>query len=155
MSNPSMQLQDLAACELAGVRVTGPYGQGYEAAIQHLMQWVHQHGVATREVIFIYHDDPNTTAPEQCRTDCCITLAEPEAVALSESISRISLPGGRYATLRCQIASPEQYGAAWQQLMQELEQAGLQWDERPCFELYHHSGPQAASYDVSICIPVR
>lgn len=154
MSNQQMQTEQLAGRELAGVRVTGPYGQGYEAAMQQLMQWVHAQAIATAEVIFIYHDDPNTTAPEECRTDCCITLTAADDVPPMEGIARISLPGGRYATLRQQIASPEQYSQAWHQLMQDIEQAGLQWDNRPCFELYHQSGPQMTTYDVSICIPV-
>lgn len=69
-----MDMQHFPASHLAFVRVTGEYGKNYEPATQKLYQWASPRGLADNTCIFIYHDNPEITPAEKCRTDVCLLL---------------------------------------------------------------------------------
>jgi AraC family transcriptional regulator len=54
----TMNTVEMDARTLAYIRVTGPYGEGYDAVCHRLHQWAAPRGLEGGEWIFIYHDNP-------------------------------------------------------------------------------------------------
>lgn len=69
-----MKTIEMDARTLAYIRVTGPYGEGYDSVYGQLHQWALARGLEGSEWIFIYHDNPEMTPPAQCRTDIGVTV---------------------------------------------------------------------------------
>ncbi|MCP4325286.1 MAG: AraC family transcriptional regulator [Psychromonas sp.] len=120
---------------LAYIRVIGPYGEGYHEASAKLYKWATQYSLAGGDSIYIYHDNPEITPSDKCRTDICISV--PMGTTPPEGIELQTLPAGDYASLRQTITEQEQYASCWYDLMEQLVESKLTLDDRPCFELYH------------------
>ncbi|KFK57664.1 AraC family transcriptional regulator, partial [Vibrio vulnificus] len=99
-----------------------------------------------------YHDKPEITPADKCRTDICLLNCE-KAEGNGE-IEIKDFPGGEYAFIRKTITDNAQYATAWDELMAQLVERGLESDERPCFELYHSYDPKTQHADVSFCTAV-
>ena len=150
-------LATLAERTLAYIRVTGPYGQGYEAASNRLYQWAGAHQLADGECLFIYLDNPEITPADKCRTDIAITLppAQADSVPVHGDIEKQHIPGGSYALLRRHVYKPEQYRQYWEEAIAAIVAQGWQIeDDRPCFELYHHYDAASGEADVSFCTAI-
>jgi len=137
---------------IAYVRVVGPYGENYEPAVQKLYLWAGAKGV-TGECLFIYHDNPDITPADKCRTD--IALVVPDEIKPSNGIEVTTVPAGSYAVLRKTVEEKPQYGQFWNQLIEETVAQGIELDERPCFELYHAYDQQTGRADVSFCEAIK
>lgn len=137
---------------IAYVRVVGPYGENYEPAVQKLYLWAGAKGV-TGECLFIYHDNPDITPADKCRTD--IALVAPDDIEASNGIEVATIPAGSYAVLRKTVEDKPQYGQYWNQLIEETVAQGIELDERPCFELYHSYDQQTGCADVSFCEAIK
>lgn len=137
---------------IAYVRVVGPYGENYESAVQKLYLWAGAKGV-TGECLFIYHDNPDITPADKCRTD--IALVVPDDIEPSNGIEVTTVPAGSYAVLRKTVEEKPQYGQFWNQLIEETVAQGIELDERPCFELYHSYDQQTGRADVSFCEAIK
>ncbi len=148
-----MKTEQMAPLTLAYIRVTGPYGTGYEPVCDQLYQWSAEQGQTEGEWIFIYHDNPEITAPQQCRTDICVTVAA--GTKGSGNVEIQQLAGGRYGQSRFTVTDPAQYPALWQQHIGEVVAAGFEFDDRPCFELYHSFDPVTKVADVSFCSSLK
>ncbi|NVD08605.1 AraC family transcriptional regulator [Vibrio sp. JPW-9-11-11] len=148
-----METQQFAASKLAYIRVTGPYGEGYEEPSGRLYQWAGMKGLAGNTCIFIYHDNPEITPSDKCRTDICLMV--PEDTQAPEGIELQDFPGGEYAVMRQKITQVTQYAKAWDDLMSNVIESGIESDDRPCFELYHSFDPQTQHADVSFCTAIK
>jgi len=138
---------------LAYIRVTGPYGENYEQALSKLYQWAAVEGVADATCISIYHDNPELTPPEKCRTDICLMV--PESVKVSGDVELQVFPGGAYGTMRKTITDKSQYGPAWNEHISQIVELGIEMDDRPCFELYHSYDNEKEIADVSFCSAIK
>ncbi|GAB3521172.1 AraC family transcriptional regulator [Photobacterium alginatilyticum] len=138
---------------LAYVRVTGPYGENYEPALGKLYQWAGAKGLQDGQCVFIYHDNPEATPADKCRTDICLTV--PEDTEGSQGIEVKKVPAGSYASIRETVTEQSQYGTFWESLMEQIVASGLEVDDRPCFELYHSYNPETRVADVSFCEPIK
>lgn len=138
---------------LAYTRVTGTYGEGYETAIGKVFQWAGAKGVSDGEMIFIYHDNPELTPSDKCRTDICISV--PAGTEVSNGIELKILPAGGYASIRSNINGKGDFGQYWDELLEQVVESGLDVDERPCFELYHSYNPETEVGDVSFYTAVK
>ena len=145
-----LKTQEINQKLLAYIRVTGPYGKGYEEPIAKLYQWAETHSLAEGESIFIYHDNPEITPNEKCRTDICIAV--PQGTAVPKGIELQVLPAGSYAYIRETITEKSQYALCWDHLMSQAVKSGLALDERPCFELYFHYDLEKDIADVGFYI---
>ncbi len=148
-----METQNFTATKLAYVRVTGPYGEGYQEASGRLYQWAGMKGLTENTCIFIYHDNPEVTPSDKCRTDICLMV--PEDTDVINGIELQDFPGGEYAVMRQNITQHSQYALAWDDLMSKVIESGLENDDRPCFELYHSYDPQTQHADVSFCTAIK
>ncbi|MGD8233557.1 AraC family transcriptional regulator [Vibrio sp. TRT 1302] len=149
----TMELQQFDATKLAYVRVTGPYGEGYQEATERLYQWAGMKGLAGNTCIFIYHDNPEITPNDKCRTDICLMV--PEDTEVPQNIELQDFPGGQYAVMRQKITEQSQYSKAWDDLMDNVINSGMENDDRPCFELYHSYDPETQHSDVSFCTAIK
>ncbi|PSW06628.1 AraC family transcriptional regulator [Photobacterium lipolyticum] len=138
---------------LAYTRVTGPYGENYEPASAKLYQWAGAKGLSDGECLFIYHDNPDITPAEKCRTDICITV--PDDTEVSGEIELQELPEGGYASIRGTVTEKSQYGQYWQELLGQVVESGLECDKRPCFELYHSYDCETGVADVSFYTAIK
>lgn len=149
----TMERKQFEPTTLAYVRVTGPYGENYEPAIGKLYQWAGAEGVADATCIFIYHDNPELTPVDKCRTDICLMV--PESVKIAGDIELQAFVGGEYATLRTTITDKQQYGPAWNDHISQIVDLGIEMDDRPCFELYHSYDAEKGITDVSFCSAIK
>lgn len=153
IKDTNMKTQHFEPRNIAYIRVTGAYGEDYQAASDKLYAWAGPLGLAEGECIFIYHDNPEITPAEKCRTDICITV--PKGTPIPAGIETTLLPAGKYATMREQITDKRQYPLNWQKLMSQAVNAGMEFDQRPCFELYHQYDPATGHADVSFCSAIK
>ncbi|MFQ2625094.1 GyrI-like domain-containing protein [Aeromonas caviae] len=149
----TMNTVEMDARTLAYIRVTGPYGEGYDAVCHRLHQWAAPRGLEGGEWIFIYHDNPEVTPPAQCRTD--IGISVPVGTQGSGEVEIQHIPAGRYAQSRYLITDRSQYGERWQEHIGDIVAAGLAFGDGPCFELYHSVSNDPLRDDVSFCSSVR
>ncbi|WP_283132095.1 AraC family transcriptional regulator [Enterovibrio norvegicus] len=148
-----METQYFERAKLAYVRVTGPYGEGYEPAAGKLYQWAGPKGLAEATCLFIYHDNPEITPAEKCRTDICLMV--PEDTTVQGDIELQDFPGGSYGVMRKTITDFSQYSGAWDDIMTDMINSGLEPDNRPCFEWYHTYDQEHHIADVSFCTPIK
>ncbi len=148
-----MKTQNFEATKLAYIRVNGPYGENYEEAANRLYQWAGMKDLTGNTCIFIYHDNPEITPTEKCRTDICLMV--PENTTVANGIELQDFPGGLYAVVRENITDKTQYPKAWDHLMAKVVESGIESDDRPCFELYHSYDPNTHHADVSFCTAIK
>jgi len=142
--------------QIAYLRHVGPYGEPIGAFWQtRVYPWMVTHGLVGQPRYGISHDDPNVTAPEQCRYDAGCEI--PAHLLVGADAHRTTIPGGKYAALNFKGVVAE-FEPAWEALLRDwLPSSGLQLDNRPMFEYY----PIDSSYDPStgvleckLCVPV-
>lgn len=149
----TMNTVEMDARTLAYIRVTGPYGEGYDAVCHRLHLWAAPRGLEGGEWIFIYHDNPEVTPPAQCRTD--IGISVPVGTLGAGEVEIQLIPAGCYAQSRYLITDRSQYGERWQEHIGDIVAAGLAFGDGPCFELYHSVSNDPLRDDVSFCSSVR
>lgn len=148
----NMEIKTFESTKLAYIRVTGPYGENYVPASNQLYSWAEPEGLAGNTSIFIYHDNPEITAAEKCRTDICLFIAS--NISPPKGIEVKEFTGGKYACIRQKISDKSQYSLAWDDLMNQVVNQGIETDDRPCFELYHHYDLETETSDVSFCVAI-
>lgn len=162
----TVNVVERAETTIAYVRHVGPYF-GDEKLFQRLFATLHKWGTprnlvsrgVTEEVV-IYHDDPDTVAPEKLRISCGISV--PAETEVSGDVGKLTLDAGTYAEARFVVKANE-FGGAWVWLYGTwLPESGYQPDDRLCFERYPDTEPEAEidlstgrTFTVDICIPVR
>jgi AraC family transcriptional regulator len=141
---------------IAYLRHVGSYGQPISSFWQQqVYPWMVTNNLLQRPRYGISHDDPNITAPEQCRYDAGVEV--PAQSELSGPAFRTTIPGGRYASAYFN-GTVHQIGDAWTAVLRDwLPPSGMKLDGRPSFEYY----PPGSSFDAAtgafdchICIPV-
>ncbi|MGF1698501.1 AraC family transcriptional regulator [Vibrio lamellibrachiae] len=153
MTTETMEIQHFDAANLAYVRVNGPYGENYDPAIGKLYGWAGPNGFAQNGSIFIYHDNPEITPDEKCRTDICLFVDEDTVP--TNGIEAKPFSGGKYGVIRKTITDKSQYASTWDLLMSQIVEQGIDSDDRPCFEFYHSYDLKTGVADVSFCTAVR
>ena len=148
-----MKSEVIAEKTLAYVRVTGPYGENYESALDNLYQWAGERGLQNGQCLFIYHDDPDFVPAEKCTTDLCLTV--PAATTAEGDIHLQSLPPGKYCVMRKIVKHKSEYKTLWGALKKMVKELGLQVDDRPCFELYHSYDVDTHMGDVGFYLAVK
>ncbi len=156
-----VEVKELPEMHVAYVRHTGPYkndGELFRRLFTRIMQWAGSRNLLRfpeTKVIAIYHDDPAITDEVKQRVSCCVSV--PADTKADGEIGRMTIPRGKYALARFELAVGE-YEEAWSAVFKGwLPASGWQCDDRPCFELYHNNcdeHPQKKSI-VDICVPVR
>ena len=97
-------IKDMPAWHVAYVRKLGPYGkETCEAAFGELMGWAGPKGLLGKSPMMgVYWDNPEVTAPDQCRVDACLVV--PEDLAVEAPVALQDIAGGSYAVCEVQRA---------------------------------------------------
>jgi AraC family transcriptional regulator len=144
LAEPSMNVNviERQAVRVVYLRHVGPYGPAVARFWQQrFYPYAAHRGLTGRPCYGISHDDPDITAPEQCRFDIC-TEVDDAFVATGEGLVT-TIPGGKYALLPF-TGTPQAIHEAWSALLREwLPASGWQLDGRPTFEYY----PPNADYN--------
>lgn len=161
----NVQVLDRPEITLAYVRHTGPYF-GDELLFQRLFTtlftWAGPRDLIRRgetETIIIYHDNPETVAPEKHRISCCIPVAPEQEV--SGEVGKLTLPAARYAEAQFRL-NAQQFAGAWNWVFGVwMPESGYQPADGLCYERYRDAEPEAEldgstghDFDVTICVPV-
>ena len=149
------EVKEMPELHVAYVRKMGPYGkETCEAAFGELMRWAGPRGFAeSGQTLTVYWDNPEVTAPEQCRVDACVTV--PEGIAVDAPVALQVMAGGRYAVCRIETKA-DHFDAAWQAAFAWVVDHGHECAERPCYELYHQVGAKSPDglWIFDICVPL-
>lgn len=103
-----------------------------------------------------YYDDPGVTPPEELRLDACMTVADD--VEVEGDIKKQTLPGGKYLVMRAELTGTEEYGPAWEKIVEWLIQNNLEIDmSRASYEIYLNDPEQHPQkhHVLDICMPVK
>lgn len=152
-----VEIKDLPELTVAYARHVGPF-DGIPEAFERLARWAGPRGLFARpgaKTLAVYHDSPEATEAAKLRSSACLTV--PPGTEVSGDINLMTIPGGKFAVARFEIA-PDQFGDAWDALMGEwFPSSGWQPDDRMCYEVYlsepdkHPEG----KFVLDICEPVR
>lgn len=151
----AMKIDTFPKTAVAYVRVTGPYGEGYDKACETLFRWAGPEGLAGGDTLFIYHDNPEMVPEEQCRTDVCLVVPEGTQPPSAAGIEFQYVPAGRYATMRKMITDYKDFAPAWDELMSQVVESEFELEDRPCFEYYHAADPSKPEFDTTFFTAVK
>lgn len=148
------EIKTLPPWHIAYARRIGPYGkETCQAAAGELFAWMGKNRIApTGPMLMIYWDDPQVTAPENCRVDACFAVS-PDA-AIEPPIAARDLPGGSYLVCDFTIAASKSFHDAWSETYRELMNRSLECADGPPLEIYHNDGADG-TFEISICIPLK
>lgn len=153
----NVRIIDLPKSHVAYQRLIGPYGpvigRFWRSTIT---PWMHSNGLSDQRCYGINYDDPFTTTANKYRYDACVEV--PKHFVASGEVDTRTLPGGRYAVASFKGRIGE-VANAWRWLTHVwMPSSGLQYDNRPRFEMFSpltaldaHTG----EFSCDICIPVR
>ena len=145
--------KEMPAWHVAYARKMGPYGKATaEASFGELMRWAGPRGLIGKgPMMGMYWDNPEVTAPDQCRTDACLPV--PPGTKVDAPIALQDIAGGPY--LVCEFDVPiTGFGPAWEEAFRYLVDKGLECADRPCYELYHDDC-RGKTCRFDICIPLK
>ena len=156
-----VEVKELPEMPIAYVRHIGPYqgdGQLFTSLFGKLMQWAGPRGLfipGQTQMLSAYHEDPDITDAQNLRVTVAITV--PADTPVEGEIGYMTLPAGRYAVARFELADTE-YGDAWDAVYRGwLPESGYEPADGLPFEWYrndprtHPEGKQI----VDICVPVK
>ena len=135
-------------------RRTDAYGPENLPLMRRMKTWLMQNDLMHDDTVILAMvlDNPQTTAPEQCRYDvCAVTDAVPPACDAHAPAQRV-LSGGGYLTFVI-AHTPEALQAAWGACIPETVRLGYQPDfSRPVLERY--AGPMIERHQCELCVPI-
>ncbi len=135
----NVTIKEMPELRLGTVRHIGPY-QHISEAFQRLGAIAGPAGLISgpaAAMIGVYHDDPETTPPEELRSDAALAVS-PEA-QLPEGLVELRLPAGRYASMT-HVGPYTQLGDAWARFMGEwLPNSGHRVGVGMSYEIYRNT----------------
>lgn len=147
--DPAMEVEitEMPELRLGAVHHVGPY-QHISQAFAKLGAIVGPAGLifASSKMIGVYHDEPETTPPQDLQSDAAISI--PKHVPLPEGLTEMTLPAGRYARA-VHVGPYAQLGDAWARLMGDwLPKSGHRVGEGKSYEIYLNTPENARPEDL-------
>ncbi|MEN1937471.1 GyrI-like domain-containing protein [Paenibacillus sp. 102] len=148
----NIKIENLPKYRIAYVRQVGPYGSDNVQAMKKLKNWAEKNNLLAETAIIlgISQDNPETTAPVNCRYDACIVISNDYPI--DDTVSESEVPGGRYAICKVKHTA-EDIQKAWAEIFSELLNSGYQMDTKPIFERYIVE--MVYSDYCEICVPIK
>ncbi|MDF2905471.1 MAG: gyrI-like small molecule binding domain protein [Herbinix sp.] len=146
-------IEEIPNYKIAYLRQTGPYGQDNVSIMEQLKYWAESNNLLTEQsvILGIAHDNPEYTAPEECRYDTCLVISEEYCIE-DENIMEGSIDGGIYAVIKMSHTA-EAVEEAWQKIFPDLFKQGYQMDEaRPIIERYQTE--LVRNHYCELCVPI-
>ncbi len=149
------EAKSMPAFHVAFLRHVGPYHE-IGAAFGKIAGWAGAKGLIGPGAQFlgIYHDDPSQTPAAELRSDACLVV--PEGTEVDGDVQLGDIPSGLYAVLRGEVLAEEIKGL-WDGLVPWIQANGYQWDDRPCYELYHndHETHPEKKFIMDVCGAIK
>ncbi|HXT18353.1 MAG TPA: AraC family transcriptional regulator [Gemmatimonadaceae bacterium] len=152
-----VDIEDKPAMRAAGVRHIGPYIQINEAfgRLGAIAGPAGLFGHPGAVMIALYHDDPESTAADQLRSDAAIVV--PEGVKIPDTLTEHRLPARRYA---CTVHKGpyERLGDTWARFMGEWIPANaVRIAQGESYERYLNDPTRTPKEELltEICVPVE
>lgn len=133
-----VKIKQMPELRVGAVRHTGPYNQ-IRQAFERLGSIAGPAGLERpgATMLAIYHDDPDTTPPDQLRSDAAIVV--PEHVPLPKGLVEQRIAAGRYACT-VHVGPYEELGDAWARFMGEwLPASGHRIGRGVSYEIYRNT----------------
>jgi AraC family transcriptional regulator len=148
LDTTALRIEEIADVRLAALRHIGPY---YEIGNTFSKLRPPTPGTTTYA---LYYDDPESTPPDQLRSDACYELQEEEEPCDGTEVVKIN--GGKYVVYR-HTGSYTGLNAAWGTFMKLLANSDYCSRPGPCFELYVDNCmvTQAESLRTDLYAPIR
>ncbi|MDY0392650.1 MAG: GyrI-like domain-containing protein [Candidatus Bipolaricaulis sp.] len=152
----TVEVKELPELHVACIRHVGSYNR-IGSAFEKLMHWAGPRGLLRfpeTKVLAVYHDDPDVVEEANLTSSACITV--PTGTSVGGDVEAMTVPGGLFAVAHVEIAA-DQFGAAWNALMEWLATSGYRPDDRMCYEVYlndHETHPER-KFILDICEPIR
>ncbi len=135
-----VEIDQQPARRLAAVRHIGPYnqiGSAFGELGQRLGPAIGALAMQGAAMIALYHDDPESVAPDELRSDAAVVV--PEDFPLPPRVTEQRLPAGRYAST-LHVGPYDQLGDVWLRFMGEwLPESGEHVAASPAVETYLNS----------------
>lgn len=156
-----VEVKELDAFDLAYVRHIGPYKGNsglFERLWGEICGWAGPRGLiipGKTKFISVYYDNPDITDEDKLRLDVCLSV--PSDTVVNPPFGKMTMPKGKYAVCKMDIAMDE-FQDAWNFVYGEwLPQSGFQPDDRPCYENYLSSPGEHTPGRVilEIVVPVK
>ncbi len=150
-SEMNIKIDTLPNYRIAYVRQVGPYGPHNVKVMEKLKRLAKKKGLFTKDsiILSIARDNPEETAPENCRYDAGIVISSEYHV--DDDFSEDQLVGGQYAIYKVKHTA-EEIQKAWATIFSGLLEAGYEVDPRPIFERYYGDNNEIDYCD--ICVPI-
>ena len=136
-----VDITEMRELRIATLRHTGPYNRIGETFAR-LGAIVGAAGLVTPDTMMlaIYHDDPDTTAPQDLRSDAAISV--PNDAPIPTELAEQRIPAGRYACTT-HLGPYEQLADTWERFMGEwLPRSGQRFGQGVSFEVYRNTPGQ-------------
>jgi AraC family transcriptional regulator len=161
VTNETPEIRELPERVVACVSFTGNFmgnPQVFARLFGQLCGWAGPKGLISQEAVFLssYQDDPETTPPDELRLDVCMSI--PEDIEVDDGIQKKVLPGGQYAVMHTELTGPEEFGPAWEAVVEWAQKGNYHVDmSRPSYEVYLNNPEEHPQkhYILDICLSVR
>ena len=147
------EVKEMPMWHVAYARKIGPYGkETCEAAFGEIMRWAGPRGlIGGSPMMGLYWDNPEVTAPENCRVDACVVV--PAGTKVDAPVALQDIAGGPY--LVCEFDIPiTGFKGAWDEACRYLMDQGFDCADQPVYELYHDDC-RGKTCRFDICIPLK
>jgi AraC family transcriptional regulator len=150
-------IETMPELRVGAVRHIGPYMQINQAfnQLHEITSGAGLKPTPDMALLAIYHDDPETTALSELRSDAGLTF--PAGARLPKGLEERRLPAGRYARTT-HVGPYEELGDVWARFMGEwLPASGERIRNGPSFELYRNTPENAPPRDLrtDLYIPLQ
>ena len=161
MKNEQPNIKEIAERQVAFVSFTGNYmgnPQIFTDLFNKLCGWAGQKGLISPKSVFLssYQDDCKITPPDELKLDLCMSI--PEDTKVDGDIQKKVLPGGKYAVMHTELTGAEEYGLAWDTVVEWVERNNYEVDmSRPSYEIYLNNPEEHPEkhHIVDICRSVK
>ncbi|SNY41219.1 DNA gyrase inhibitor GyrI [Orenia metallireducens] len=146
-----IRIEKIEGCKVAYLRQVGPYGSSNIKTMEKLKDWAQAQNLFNQDSIIlgIAYDNPEITAPDNCRYDAAIVISKDYQV--DDTVDVTELSGGLYATLKVKHTQKE-IQKGWEQIFLELQATEYELDNRPTFERY--TGEMIGNGYCEIYVPI-
>jgi AraC family transcriptional regulator len=137
------KLENLQERKVAYVSFIGNYignAEIFKNLFDKLCEWAGPLGLIKQDSVFLsaYQDDPNTTPPDELKLEVCLGIKE--AIKETEDIKQKTLTGGKHVVMECELSGPEEYGPAWNKVVEWIKENNLEIDmTRQSYEIYKNN----------------
>jgi len=154
-------IKELPERQVACVSFTGDYmgnPQVFADLFCRLCGWAGPKGLLSASSVFMssYYDDPNVTPPNELRLDICLGI--PEDTQVAGDVKKTRLPGGTYAVMHAELDGPQEYGPAWNAVVEWIAANDYEIDmSRPSHEIYLNNPEEHPEkhHLLDICMSVK